>query len=85
MMWWRVIAAMVAILLAFAVLDTLDLGGMLGARSAEDARDHAPLSAGRQLFWSLLFVAVFLTSLLAAARRGVLRLRQAVGLARQDD
>jgi hypothetical protein len=82
-MWWRVIGALTVTLAALALIDALHLGSILGGRSPEDAAKEGPLSAGRQIFWTLMFVAVSLTSLLAAGRRGVERVRVALGAARR--
>lgn len=84
-MWWRVIGALAVTFAALALIDALHLGALLGGRSAEDAAEDGPLSAGHQVFWTLLFVAVFLTSLLAAARRGAERVRVALNAARRRE
>ena len=66
-MWLRLAGALAVTLTAIGALEYFGVGSLLGGRSADDA----PAAAGRsrELFWSMIFVVVMATSLLAAARR----------------
>jgi hypothetical protein len=75
-MWLRLAGALLVTLAAIGALEFFGVSRLLGGRSP----DEAPAAAGpsRELFWLAIFFVVMATSLLAAARRVVGRLRQAV-------
>jgi hypothetical protein len=67
-MWLRLVGALVVTLAAIGALEYLGVGRLLGGRSAEDASPEAQARA-QELFWAMIFLVVWGTSLLAAMRR----------------
>jgi len=67
-MWFRLAGALLVTLLAIGALEYLGVGRLLGGRSAEDASPEAQARA-QELFWAMIFLVVWGTSLLAAMRR----------------
>ncbi len=67
-MWLRLVGALMVTLAAIGALEYLGVGRLLGGRSAQDASPEAQARA-QEVFWALIFLVVWGTSLLAAMRR----------------
>jgi hypothetical protein len=76
-MWLRLAGALLVTLAAIGVLEYFGVSRLLGGRSPDEVQEAAH-GRTRELFWLAIFFVVMATSLLAAARRSVGRLRQAV-------
>jgi hypothetical protein len=76
-MWLRLAGALLVTLAAIGVLEYFGVSRLLGGRSPDEVQEAAH-GRTRELFWLVIFFVVMATSLLAAARRSLGRLRQAM-------
>jgi hypothetical protein len=76
-MWLRLAGALLVTLAAIGALEYFGVSRLLGGRSPDEVQEAAH-GRTRELFWLVIFFVVMATSLLAAARRSLGRLRQAV-------
>ena len=74
-MWLRLAGALLVTLAAIGALEYFGVSRLLGGRSPDEVQEAAH-GRTRELFWLAIFFVVMATSLLAAARRSVGRLRQ---------
>lgn len=78
-MWVRVAGALALTWAALGCLDYFGVTAFLGGRSGDDAvHQEVQQTWARDLFWFAIFAVVMATALLAAARRGVGHLKNAL-------
>ncbi|HEX3700598.1 MAG TPA: hypothetical protein VHV27_07985 [Phenylobacterium sp.] len=81
-MWIRVGGALALTWAALGCLDYFGVTALVGGRSGDNAvHTGAQQTWSRDLFWFAIFAVVMMTALLAAARRGVGKLRRSLAKA----